>query len=125
MNIKQASRLNAVKEYYFSRKLKEIAALKASGKNIINLGIGNPDLPPSKEVRKKLEEYCWKNDTHGYQSYRGIPQLRNAISDWYEKMYQVELNPENEVLPLIGSKEGISRSNGKGICFGRRSWLAS
>ena len=107
MNIKQASRLNSVKEYYFSKKLKEIADLRATGKDIINLGIGNPDLPPSDATRKKLEEAIWENNTHGYQSYRGVPQLRKGIADWYQRYYQVEVNPENEVLPLIGSKEGI------------------
>lgn len=107
MNIKQASRLNSVKEYYFSKKLKEIADLRAAGKNIINLGIGNPDLPPSDTTRKKLEAAIWENNTHGYQSYRGAPQLRKGIAEWYQRFYQVEVNPENEVLPLIGSKEGI------------------
>ena len=107
MNIKPASRLSAVKEYYFSKKLKEIAALRAAGKDIINLGIGNPDLPPSDASRKKLEMSCWENNTHGYQSYVGVPALRQAISDWYKKYYQVELDVNHEVLPLIGSKEGI------------------
>lgn len=107
MNVKQASRLNSVKEYYFSKKLKEIAALRAQGKNIINLGIGNPDLPPANAARESLENAIWENNTHGYQSYRGAPQLRNAIADWYKKYYDVAVNAENEVLPLIGSKEGI------------------
>ena len=107
MKVKQASRLNAVKEYYFSKKLKEIAALKKAGKDIINLGIGNPDLPPSERVRTTLHVESWNEGQHGYQSYRGAPALRNAISDWYKKYYQVELDAENEVLPLIGSKEGI------------------
>ena len=107
MNIKQASRLNSVKEYYFSKKLKEIADLRAAGKDIINLGIGNPDLPPSDASRKKMEEALWQNNKHGYQSYRGAPELRKGIADWYQKYYQVEVNPENEILPLIGSKEGI------------------
>ena len=107
MNFKQASRLNSVKEYYFSKKLKEIATLRAQGKDIINLGIGNPDLPPATTARKSLENAVWKNNTHGYQSYRGAPQLRQAISEWYAKYYNVEVDPENEVLPLIGSKEGI------------------
>ena len=107
MNIKQASRLNSVKEYYFSKKLKEIAELRAAGKDIINLGIGNPDLPPSDTSRKKMEEAIWENNKHGYQSYRGAPQLRKGIAEWYKKYYQVDVNPDNEVLPLIGSKEGI------------------
>ncbi|MDB4505874.1 aminotransferase class I/II-fold pyridoxal phosphate-dependent enzyme [Saprospiraceae bacterium] len=107
MKVKQASRLNSVKEYYFSKKLKEIADLRAEGKDIINLGIGNPDLPPSEATRKGLETAVWENNTHGYQSYRGVPQLRNGIASWYKRFYQVEVNYENEVLPLIGSKEGI------------------
>ncbi len=107
MNIKQASRLNSVKEYYFSKKLKEIAELRAAGKDIINLGIGNPDLPPSDASRKKMEEAIWQNNKHGYQSYRGAPELRKGIANWYQKYYQVGLNPDNEILPLIGSKEGI------------------
>ena len=107
MKVKQASRLNAVKEYYFSKKLKEIAALKKAGKDIINLGIGNPDLPPSERVRTTLHVESWNESQHGYQSYRGAPALRNAISNWYKKYYNVELDAENEVLPLIGSKEGI------------------
>ena len=107
MNIKQATRLDAIKEYYFSKKLKEIAQLKAAGKNIINLGIGNPDLPPSEMARKELEKSCWENTTHGYQSYRGIPELRKAMADWYEKYYQVHVNSNHEILPLMGAKEGI------------------
>ncbi len=107
MKIKQASRLDSVKEYYFSKKLKEIAELRASGKDIINLGIGNPDLPPSDASRKKMEEAIWENNKHGYQSYRGALELRQGIASWYQKYYQVELNPDNEILPLIGSKEGI------------------
>ena len=107
MKVNQASRLNAVKEYYFSKKLKEIAALKKAGKDIINLGIGNPDLPPSERVRTTLHVESWDESQHGYQSYRGAPVLRNAISAWYKRYYNVELDAENEVLPLIGSKEGI------------------
>lgn len=107
MNIKQASRLDSVKEYYFSKKLKEIADLRAAGKDIINLGIGNPDLPPSDASRKKMVEAIWENNKHGYQSYRGVPELRNGIANWYQKYYQVEVNPNTEILPLIGSKEGI------------------
>ena len=107
MNFKQASRLNTVKEYYFSKILKEIATLRTQGKDIINLGIGNPDLPPSDVARKAMENAIWENHTHGYQSYRGAPQLRKAIADWYAKYYDVAIDSENEVLPLIGSKEGI------------------
>ncbi|MEM6964494.1 MAG: aminotransferase class I/II-fold pyridoxal phosphate-dependent enzyme [Bacteroidota bacterium] len=107
MNIKQASRLDTVKEYYFSKKLKEIADLRANGKEIINLGIGNPDLPPRDAVRKTLETATWNDSMHGYQSYRGVPELRNAMSAWYAKYYDVEVDADHEVLPLIGSKEGI------------------
>ena len=107
MKVKEASRLNAVKEYYFSKKLKEIAALKKAGKDIINLGIGNPDLPPSEQVRTTLHEEAWKVGNHGYQSYKGAPPLRGAIAAWYQKYYDVTLNADKEVLPLIGSKEGI------------------
>ena len=107
MNIKQASRLDAIKEYYFSKKLKEIAQLRKSGDDIINLGIGNPDLPPSDLARKELEISCWENTSHGYQSYRGIPELREAMADWYAKYYQVNLNADDEILPLMGAKEGI------------------
>ena len=107
MKVNEASRLNAVKEYYFSKKLKEIAALKKAGKDIINLGIGSPDLPPSERVRTTLHVEAWGEGVHGYQSYKGAPALRIAISEWYKKYYEVELDADNEVLPLIGSKEGI------------------
>lgn len=105
--IKPANRLNSVSEYYFSQKLREIAELNAKGKNVINLGIGNPDLPPSKEAIQVLCTEAQKPNTHGYQSYVGIPELRNAFANWYKQWYDVELNPATEIQPLIGSKEGI------------------
>lgn len=105
--IAPAERLNSVSEYYFSKKLKEIAELNAQGKNIISLGIGSPDLPPSEETVETLCAASHDAGVHGYQPYTGIPELRKAYSDWYKRWFNVELNPANEILPLIGSKEGI------------------
>jgi aspartate/methionine/tyrosine aminotransferase len=105
--IAPAERLNSVSEYYFSKKLKEIAELNAQGKNIISLGIGSPDLPPSEETVETLCAASHDAGMHGYQPYTGIPELRKAYSDWYERWFNVELNPANEILALIGSKEGI------------------
>ncbi len=105
--IEPAQRISQVEEYYFSVKLKEIDRLRSEGKNIINLGIGNPDQPPAPSILKKLNEASLNPKSHGYQSYIGIPELRNAFAGWYQKYYQVTLNPVNEILPLIGSKEGI------------------
>ena len=102
-----ANRIGNVQEYYFSVKLKEIAQMNAQGADVINLGIGSPDLPPSKEVTDTLAEAAADPKGHGYQPYVGIPQLREAFSQWYKRWYNVDLNPANEVLPLIGSKEGI------------------
>src|SRR5438128_4720599 len=102
-----SSRLNGIGEYYFSQKLREIAKLNAEGKNIINLGIGSPDLPPHPDVIKTLQDESAKPNVHAYQSYKGSPVLRKAISEWYKKWYDVELNADTEILPLIGSKEGI------------------
>ena len=102
-----ADRIGNVQEYYFSVKLKEIAQMNAQGADVINLGIGSPDLPPSKEVTDTLAEAAADPKGHGYQPYVGIPQLREAFSQWYKRWYNVDLNPANEVLPLIGSKEGI------------------
>jgi LL-diaminopimelate aminotransferase len=107
MQMQKANRLSGIGEYYFSQKLREIDQLNQSGKNIINLGIGSPDLPPHPEVIKVLQSESAKPNTHAYQSYKGSPILRNAIADWYQNWYQVELNPDTEILPLIGSKEGI------------------
>ena len=102
-----ANRIGNVQEYYFSVKLKEIAQMNAQGADVINLGIGSPDLPPSKEVTDTLAQAAADPKGHGYQPYVGIPQLREAFAQWYKRWYNVELNPANEVLPLIGSKEGI------------------
>ena len=107
MIIQPANRLSDVQEYYFSKKLKEIRELNVSGKNIINLGIGSPDLAPSPEAIEALIETAEKTNTHGYQSYTGIPELRNAISSWMASTYGVDFKAENEILPLMGSKEGI------------------
>lgn len=102
-----AHRLHTVKEYYFSRKLKEVRALLSDGKPIINLGIGSPDLPPPPQVVEALNTSLSDVTAHKYQSYQGLPELRMAISDFYKKNYGVELNSESEILPLMGSKEGI------------------
>ncbi len=102
-----ANRLNNIGEYYFSQKLREIDTLNKEGKNIISLGIGSPDLPPHPSVIETLKEESAKLNTHAYQSYKGSPILRNAIAKWYVKWYQVTLNPDTQILPLLGSKEGI------------------
>ena len=105
--IETSKRLEGIGEYYFSQKLREIDELNKKGKNIINLGIGSPDMPPHPDVIKTLQEESAKPTVHAYQSYKGSPVLRKAISDWYKKWYDVELDPGSEILPLIGSKEGI------------------
>jgi aspartate/methionine/tyrosine aminotransferase len=107
MQITTSKRLEGIGEYYFSQKLREIDELNKQGKNIINLGIGSPDLPPHPAVVKVLQEESAKPNTHAYQNYKGSPVLRNAIADWYSKWYRVSLDPNTEILPLIGSKEGI------------------
>jgi aspartate/methionine/tyrosine aminotransferase len=106
-HIQPADRLQSITEYYFSKKLKEIAALNAQGKNIISLGIGSPDAPPSAATVETLCEEARRPGAHGYQSYEGIPELRQAFAAWYEKWFDVALDPANEILPLIGSKEGV------------------
>lgn len=105
--VKVASRLNGIGEYYFSMKLREIEEMNKAGKQVINLGIGSPDLPPHPAVIAALHEEAAKDTTHAYQSYKGSPVLRNAIADWYARWYKVSVNPNTDVLPLIGSKEGI------------------
>jgi hypothetical protein len=102
-----AKRLETVNEYYFSKKLREVAEMNAAGKQVINLGIGNPDLPPSEATIEALCAEARKPDSHGYQSYVGIPELRQGFADWYAKWYGVTLNAATEIQPLIGSKEGI------------------
>jgi len=102
-----SKRLEGIEEYYFSQKLREIDGLNKAGKSIINLGIGSPDLPPHPEVIRILNEESVKQNAHAYQGYKGIAPLRNAISQWYRRWYGVELNADTEILPLIGSKEGI------------------
>lgn len=107
MHIQVAKRLQQTEEYYFSKKLREIDELNKAGKQVINLGIGSPDLPPHPEVIRVLQEQSALPTTHAYQSYKGSPILREAIAAWYKNHYDVSLNPNTEVLPLIGSKEGI------------------
>ncbi|WP_025741122.1 pyridoxal phosphate-dependent aminotransferase [Aquimarina pacifica] len=107
MNIQTAKRLETVEEYYFSKKLREVRALVASGKPVLNMAIGSPDLDPPKEVLQSIRDAVGKEGAHKYQSYQGLPELRRAIADFYKDKYQVSLNPENEILPLMGSKEGI------------------
>ncbi len=102
-----ATRLEGIGEYYFSQKLREIAQLQASGKNIINLGIGSPDLPPHPEVIGVLQQEAARPGNHAYQGYKGVPALRKAFASWYRTWYDVDLDPDTEILPLIGSKEGI------------------
>lgn len=106
-NIKPADRLASVNEYYFSRKGKEVARMNAEGMNIISLAIGSPDMPPSPQTIETLCEQARRDDVHGYQPTVGIPELRNAMAGFYKKWYGVELDPQTEIQPLIGSKEGI------------------
>lgn len=105
--IETSKRLEGIGEYYFSQKLREIDELNKQGKNIINLGIGSPDQPPHPDVIKTLQDESAKPNVHAYQSYKGSPVLRKAVSEWYKKWYNVDLNSDTEILPLIGSKEGI------------------
>lgn len=105
--IATAKRLDGIGEYYFSQKLREIDQLNKQGHAVINLGIGSPDLPPHPDVIKVLQEESAKPNVHAYQSYKGSPILRKAVADWYKTWYKVDLDPETEILPLIGSKEGI------------------
>jgi len=107
MKVKPADRTGSVQEYYFSRKLRQIDEMRKSGIDIINLGIGSPDQPPSENTIRCLNEEAAEPTSHGYQSYMGIPALRKAFADWYKTYFHVELDPENEILPLMGSKEGI------------------
>lgn len=106
-NILPAERLNTVNEYYFSIKLKEVAEMNAQGKNVISLGIGSPDLPPSRETVEELSRVAQLSNAHGYQPHVGVPEFRKAFADWYKRTYSVELDPAKEIQPLMGSKEGI------------------
>ncbi|WP_347173646.1 pyridoxal phosphate-dependent aminotransferase [Polaribacter uvawellassae] len=105
--IEAAKRLNTVEEYYFSTKLREVRELAVSGKPIINIGIGSPDLLPPTKVIDAIQQSFNDASAHKYQSYQGLPELRSAISKFYKHKFKVTLNPENEVLPLMGSKEGV------------------
>lgn len=105
--MKAAKRLDTVQEYYFSKKLREVRALLAAGKPIINMGIGSPDLQPPPAVIEAIQQAVLQEGAHKYQSYQGLPAFREAVADFYQKNYQVAVNPENEILPLMGSKEGI------------------
>lgn len=107
INIQLSDRLEGVGEYYFSRKLREIDQMRAAGRRIISLGIGSPDRPPHSSVVDRLHEVASRPDTHAYQSYKGAAVLRRAFSAWYADRYGVQLDPESEILPLIGSKEGL------------------
>jgi LL-diaminopimelate aminotransferase len=107
MKVKPAERTNCVQEYYFSQKLKQIDQMRKSGADVINLGIGSPDQPPSESTIETLYSEALKPSSHGYQSYIGIPALRNAFAKWYKTYFNVTLDPESEILPLMGSKEGI------------------
>jgi LL-diaminopimelate aminotransferase len=107
MIVKPAERTGNVQEYYFSQKLAQIDRMRREGSDVINLGIGSPDQAPSENIISALIENAKKPTSHGYQSYSGIPGLRLAFSDWYKKYFQVSLNPDNEILLLMGSKEGI------------------
>jgi len=107
MIIQASHRLDRVQEYWFSSKLQEVNALEQMGKQIINLGIGNPDMPPSPGTVLALCRQATEQATHGYQPYRGLSLLRTAMANWYHRIYGVSFNPNSEVLPLIGSKEGI------------------
>ena len=105
--IKQSERLNSVEEYYFSKKLREVSNMIQSGESVINMAIGSPDLFPSIKVVDEIKNSLSDSFAHKYQSYQGLPELRDAIAKFYYKFFGVELNPINEVLPLMGSKEGI------------------
>jgi hypothetical protein len=107
MKVKPADRTASVQEYYFSQKLAQIDKMRREGLDVINLGIGSPDQPPSENTVSALIDEARKPTSHGYQSYSGIPALRKGFADWYKKYFHVSLNPDNEILLLMGSKEGI------------------
>jgi len=105
--IQTADRLRSIEEYYFSKKLREVRGMVAAGQPIINIGIGSPDLPPSEAVINSFQESVKQAGAHQYQSYQGLPELRERISQFYKEKFDVDADPSNEVLPLMGSKEGI------------------
>tara|TARA_B100000085_G_scaffold45930_1_gene39142 strand:- start:2808 stop:3953 length:1146 start_codon:yes stop_codon:yes gene_type:complete len=105
--IKVAERLNHIEEYYFSKKLREVKKLEMDGKPIINMGIGSPDILPPKKISESLEKSLNHKNAHRYQSYKGTDLLRESIKNFYKSNYNVELNSDNNILPLLGSKEGI------------------
>lgn len=107
IEIRPSHRMDCIKEYYFSKKNREIAELRKQGRDIISLGIGSPDMPPHQRVIDRLASEAQRPDVHAYQPYNGSELLREAYAAWYEKWYNVKLNPKTEVLPLLGSKEGI------------------
>jgi aspartate/methionine/tyrosine aminotransferase len=107
MRVKPAKRTESINEYYFSTKLREIDQLRRNGTDVINLGIGSPDMSPSEKTISKLTSEAARDGIHGYQGYMGIPALRTAFASWYNKFFKVTLNPDNQILPLAGSKEGI------------------
>ncbi len=106
-DIQPARRVKEIREYYFSRKLREVAEMNSRGLDVISLGIGGPDRPPHPRVIETLNREACRDDSHSYQSYIGLPRLRRAFADWYQRYYNVTLDPETEVRPLIGSKEGV------------------
>lgn len=108
MEIKPSQRVENIKEYYFSTKLKEVAALNAAGVDVISLGIGGPDRPPHQDVIDTMVEALNIASNHGYQPHVGVPELRNGFAVWYKKWYDVDLDPKSEIQPLIGSKEGVT-----------------
>lgn len=105
--IDPAARIQGVEKYYFASKLREIRQMNLTGETVINLGIGSPDLPPAAAAIEVLQEQALLPENHGYQPYNGVPELRKAIANWYKRYYSVELDPDREVLPLFGSKEGL------------------
>ena len=105
--IEPSSRIEGLEEYYFSTKLKQIREMNLSGEPVINLGIGSPDRAPAVDVIEELARSARDEKVHGYQPYQGIPDLRNALSAWYTRSYSVQLDPETQILPLFGSKEGL------------------
>jgi aspartate/methionine/tyrosine aminotransferase len=107
MSIKPSERIGRISEYYFSSRLDQIRQMEKSGIDVINLGIGSPDTPPAREVIEEAVKSITLPGSHSYQPYRGIRELRDAFGEWYKKRYSVSYNPENEILPLLGSKEGV------------------